>query len=182
MTTHATRVIVLAVTLALVSACSPGKKPIATQPSGGSSASSARKPASDVNNAREATKTEGVTRLEYDAQGWSGSTSVTIRSAKWGKKFESGGKHLQDIELNVEFANIDVTDFEPILVTTECINRPNDSPNQHSGPIDMSDPLRAGSRVGGLAIISVELPCEPGWISWEPRFEHEFRWPLPATR
>lgn len=67
------------------------------------------------------------------------------------------------------------------LITAHCRGQ-EWAPNQHEGPIDVFDPLPGGTAADGEAVISVDQPCEHGWLAWSPDFDQatEWRWPMPA--
>jgi hypothetical protein len=119
--------------------------------------------------------------LEFGETAQHGDVTVTVRSAAWGEAFESGDSSYGDLILDVRFENRGDEDAEGPLITAHCRGQDSFS-NQHEGPIGVFDPLPAGTAADGEAIISVELPCEDGWLAWSPEFieDTEWRWPMPA--
>ena len=150
-------------------------------PSETASDDSTLRDAGEANREQEAESTD-ATRLELAESAEIESVTVTIKSAEWGETFDSGGVEYRDLMLDVRFTNPGEEDAESPLLVAVCSNRSAaDAANQHEGPIDVFEPLPAGTQAEGPAVISVELPCEPGWLEWDPKFDGTgFRWPMPA--
>jgi hypothetical protein len=119
--------------------------------------------------------------LEFGDTAQDDDVTVTVRSAEWGDGFDSGDTDYRDLILDVRFENTGDEDAEGPLITAHCRGQDMYS-NQHEGPIGVFDPLPGGTAADGEAIISVEQPCEDGWLAWNPGFdvEDEWRWPMPA--
>lgn len=133
--------------------------------------------AADVNEANEA---EASSTLAYGEAAEQDGVSVLIDGATWGRTFTSGGTQFRDLLVDVIFSNRGQEDVDSPLISYRCSNN-DETGNQHDGPIDILDPLPAGSEAEGVATISVTLPCEDGWLEWDPDFDDVgFRWPLPA--
>jgi hypothetical protein len=161
----------------LLFACGGGKKQT-------TSSSDSLRNASSALSSSSVNKTDNVTRLQYGQQAEHKGIVVRVDSATLGRTFTSGSTPYQDLNLQVRFENHNDKDVDSPLITAHCANRDFYS-NQHTGPIDPSGPLPAKSEAEGAAVITVEQPCENGWLAWKPRLpvtdETEFRWPYPQA-
>jgi hypothetical protein len=148
------------------------------------SSSDSLRNASSALSSSSVNKTDNVTRLPYRQQADYKGIVVRVDSATLGRMFTSGSTTYEDLNLQVRFENHNDKDFDSPLTTAHCANQDFYS-NQHTGPIDPSGPLPAKSEAEGAAVISVEQPCEQGWLAWTPRMpitdKTEFRWPYPSA-
>ena len=137
--------------------------------------------AADVNKERAEASS---TTMEYGVPADYEGVSVAIDSPKWGESFTSGDNEYGSVTMDVLFENRSDVDVESPLITIHCESAEGYYSNQHSGPIDPFDPLPSGTKAEGQTETNVTLPCEDGWIQWEPAvFDKDvptFRWALPA--
>lgn len=137
--------------------------------------------AADVNKERAEAS---ATMMEYGVAAEYEGVSVAIESPRWGESFTSGDTEYGSVTMDVLFENRSEVDVDSPLITIHCESDEGFYSNQHSGPIDPSEPLPSGTKAEGPTETNVTLPCEDGWIQWKPMVLDEdvptFRWDLPA--